>query len=96
MVAEGEVVELPDEVVTEVRTRLRRAAGQVQGVERMLAEGRECKDVLSQIQAARKALDQSALKLLAAGFAYCLERPEEAAAGGYAREAMEKLFMKMG
>ena len=30
---------LPEEVVDDVRKRLRRAAGQVQGVERMLEEG---------------------------------------------------------
>lgn len=89
-------MELPEEVVSDVRTRLRRAAGQVQGVERMLSEGRDCKDVLSQLQAARRALDQAGLRLLAAGFTYCVEHPEKAAADGYARETMEKLFMQMG
>ncbi len=89
-------MELPEEVVNDVRTRLRRAAGQVQGVERMLSEGRDCRDVLSQLQAARRALDQAGLKLLAAGFTYCVENPEKAAADGYARETMEKLFMQMG
>ncbi len=36
-------MELPNDVVDDVRKRLRRAAGQVQAVERMLAEGRECR-----------------------------------------------------
>jgi len=31
-------MQLPDDVVEDVRKRLRRVAGQVQGVERMLAE----------------------------------------------------------
>ena len=35
-------MEMPDDVVADVRKRLRRAGGQVQAVERMLDEGREC------------------------------------------------------
>ena len=53
-------MQLPDEVVDNVRKRLRRIAGQVQGVERMLDEGRECRDVVTQISAATKALEQAA------------------------------------
>jgi DNA-binding FrmR family transcriptional regulator len=41
-------VQLPDEVVDDLRKRLRRAGGQVQAVENMLAEGRECRDVVTQ------------------------------------------------
>ena len=48
-------MQLPDEVVDDVRKRLRRVAGQVQGVERMLEEGRECRDVVTQLSAASKA-----------------------------------------
>ncbi|MGZ4708983.1 MAG: metal-sensing transcriptional repressor, partial [Acidimicrobiales bacterium] len=36
-------MELPDEVTDDLRKRLRRVAGQVQGIERMLDEGRECR-----------------------------------------------------
>ena len=53
-------MQLPDEVVDDVRKRLRRVAGQVQGVERMLEEGRECRDVVTQLSAASKALEQQA------------------------------------
>ena len=51
-------MELPEDVVADLRKRLRRAAGQVQGVERMLEEGRECRDVVTQLSAATKALEQ--------------------------------------
>ena len=44
-------MQLPDELVDDVRKRLRRVAGQVQGVERMLGEGRECRDVVTQLRA---------------------------------------------
>ena len=40
-------MELPDEIVEDLRMRLRRAGGQVQAVERMLAEGRECRDIVT-------------------------------------------------
>lgn len=88
-------MELPQEVVEDVRTRLRRVAGQVQGVERMLAEGRECRDVISQLSAASKALDQAGFKLVAAGLTYCLDNPDEAEATGYPLETIEKMFMKL-
>jgi len=88
-------VRLPDEVTAEVRTRLRRVAGQVQAVERMLAEGRDCREVVVQLSAATKALEQAGFRVVAAGLAYCLEHPAEAAAEGYALEDVQKLFMRL-
>jgi DNA-binding FrmR family transcriptional regulator len=88
-------MELPEEVVANVRTRLRRVAGQVQGVERMLEEGRECRDVVAQLSAATKALEQAGFKLVASGLAFCLEHPEEAAADGYAIDEVQRMFMKL-
>jgi DNA-binding FrmR family transcriptional regulator len=88
-------VQLPDEVTNEVRTRLHRVAGQVEGVERMLAEGRECREVLAQLSAATKALEQAGFRLVAAGLTYCLEHPTEAEADGYSLEAVQKMFMKL-
>jgi DNA-binding FrmR family transcriptional regulator len=88
-------MELPEAVVVDVRKRLRRVAGQVQAVERMLEDGRECRDVVIQLSAATKALEQAGFKLVAAGLTYCLEHPEEAAADGYPMESIEKMFMKL-
>ncbi len=88
-------MQLPDDVTDDVRKRLRRVAGQVQGVERMLGEGRECRDVLAQLSAATKALEQAGFRLVAAGLTYCLENPEEAEADGYALESVQKMFMKL-
>ena len=45
-------------------TRLRRIEGQVRGIQRMLEEGRGCEDVLTQLTAARSALDQVGLLLM--------------------------------
>lgn len=86
---------IPDNVVDDVRKRLRRAAGQVQACERMLSEGRECREVVTQISAATKALEQAGFKLVAAGLTYCVENPEQAEADGYARDDVERMFMKL-
>ena len=88
-------MQIPENVVDDVRRRLRRAAGQVQALDRMLADGRECREVVIQISAATKALEQAGFKLIAAGLTYCVERPEEAEADGYALEDVERMFLKL-
>lgn len=47
---------VPDERKSEVRNRLSRVRGQVEGVERMLSEDRPCVEILTQISAAQEAL----------------------------------------
>ena len=44
--------------------RLRRIEGQIRGIQRMLGEGRECEDVLTQLMAARSGLDQAGLLVM--------------------------------
>ncbi len=88
-------MELPEEVLNDLRKRLRRVAGQVQGIERMLDEGRECRDVVTQISAANRALEQAGFRLVSAGLTYCLAHPEEAEADGYPFDEVEKMFMRL-
>ena len=88
-------MELPDEVVDDLRKRLRRAGGQVQAVEKMLAEGRECRDIVTQLSAAINALEQTGFRLVAAGLTYCIEHPDEAAASGYPHDEVQRLFTKL-
>jgi DNA-binding FrmR family transcriptional regulator len=88
-------MELPDDVVDDLRKRLRRAAGQVQAVERMLEEGRECRDIVTQLSAATKALEQTGFRLIASGLTYCIEHPEEAEASGYPLDEVQKMFTKL-
>ena len=88
-------MELPDEVVADARRRLHRVTGQVEAIERMLVEGRECRDVVTQLSAATKALEQVGFKILAAGLTYCVEHPEDAEASGYPLEAVQRMFMKL-
>ena len=52
--------------------RLRRIAGQVNGVERMVDEERYCIDILTQISAAQAAIDKVALALLDEHTRHCV------------------------
>ena len=47
---------VPDERKAEIRKRLARLKGQIEGVDRMLAENRPCAEILTQISAAQEAL----------------------------------------
>lgn len=48
------------EVARAVIDRLRRVEGQVRGVQRMIAAGEDCESILTQVMAARAALDRVA------------------------------------
>ena len=73
--------------------RLRRVAGQVSGLERMVAEDRYCVDVLLQIAAVRAALDAAGKVLLAAHVESCVA---EAFESGRPRERKQKLDELLG
>lgn len=88
-------MQLPDDVVSDLRLRLKRAGGQVAAVETMLAEGRECRDVVTQLSAAIKALEQTGFRLIASGLTYCLKNPEEAAEAGYPIDEVQRMFTKL-
>jgi len=52
--------------------RLRRAEGQVRGIQRMVEEDTYCIDILTQISAATKALETVALALLDDHLSHCV------------------------
>ena len=89
-------MELPDEVMDDIRKRLRRANGQVQAVERMLDEGRDCREVVTQLTAAIRALEQAGFKLVSNGLVWCLSNPDDAAAEGLDAVEVEKMFLRLG
>lgn len=86
---------LPQETTSELDRRLRRIEGQVRGIQQMISEGRECREIIAQVSAASTALDQVGFKLLAAGLSHCLADPKEAAKNGFDLEEVEKLFLKL-
>ena len=88
-------MDLPEQAIDDLLQRLRRIEGQVRGIQQMLVDGRECRDVVTQICAASKALDQAGFKLVASGLTYCLNDPERAAREGYDIDDVQKMFMKL-
>jgi DNA-binding FrmR family transcriptional regulator len=55
---------LPDRAESDVQMRLRRIEGQIRGIIGMLANGKPCEDVVTQILAARAAMDRVAMEVL--------------------------------
>jgi DNA-binding FrmR family transcriptional regulator len=56
----------------ELLKRLRRAEGQVRGIQRMVEEETYCIDVLTQVSAVTKALETVALSLLEDHLSHCV------------------------
>ena len=88
-------MEIPEEALADVTRRLRRVEGQLRGIQQMLADGRDCRDVVTQMSAASKALDQAGFLLVASGLSWCLAHPDESAAEGYSIDDVQKMFMKL-
>ena len=82
----------PDDM-TAVINRLKRAQGQLGGVIRLIEEGRDCKDVVTQLAAASKAIDRAGFSIVATGLRQCMESPEGTTTAD--QEAMEKLFLSL-
>ena len=55
---------MEDQIREKVRARVKRIAGQIAGVQRMIEEERYCVEVLNQISAVRSALDALGVELL--------------------------------
>jgi DNA-binding FrmR family transcriptional regulator len=88
-------MDIPSDTIDDLIKRLRRVEGQVRGVQQMLTDGRDCRDVVTQISAASKALDQAGFVLVAAGLTWCLEDPERSKALGYDVSDVQKMFTKL-
>jgi DNA-binding FrmR family transcriptional regulator len=86
-------VELNEDVVADVRKRLRRAQGQVGGLIQMIEDGRDCRDVIIQLAAVSRALDRAGFRLIASGLEQCLSDDSEQGAAD--REQLEKLFLTL-
>ena len=80
----------PDATKTAI-SRLRRAEGQIGGVIRMLEEGRDCKDVVTQLAAVSRALDKAGFSVVASGLKQCLSDPDNQLDVA----EMEKLFLSL-
>ena len=86
---------------TDVLNRLRRAEGQIRGVQRMIEEGESCLKIGQQFSAVRKALDSTYLRMTLCFMEQELEaqlQPDETQKAGLDRmmKDMETLLARMG
>lgn len=89
-------MELDAANLEQVVKRLRRAQGQIGGVIRMIEEGRDCVDVLTQLAAASRALDRAGFKIVASGMRQCLAADVPAGnPGAPSEEELERLFLSL-
>ncbi len=83
-------MDMTDETMTSVVKRLRRAQGQIGGVIRMIEEGRDCTDVVTQLAAAARALDRAGFKIIATNMRPCLSGEST-----MSLEELERLFLTL-
>ncbi len=84
-------MELDSTELTPVINRLKRAQGQLAAVTRMLEEGRDCKDIVTQLAAVSKALDRAGFAIIASGLEQCITK-EDASMN---KKDLEKLFLSL-
>ncbi len=84
-----------DGEVGDLVRRLSRIEGQIRGIKRMLQEGRDCRDLVTQFAAVSRALEQAALNYVTSELVWCVERPDEAAEHGYSVEELRKLLGRL-
>lgn len=87
------MVELNPEELGAVVNRLRRAEGQVGGVLRMIEQGRDCKDIVTQLVAVNHALDRAGFAIIASSLKQCLAEPGGADSAD--AQSLEKLFLSL-
>ncbi|MCB7137298.1 metal-sensitive transcriptional regulator [Cellulosimicrobium marinum] len=79
-----------------VVNRLKRAQGQLAAVVRMIDEGRDCEDVVTQLSAVSRALDRAGFAIIASGMRQCLTEPAEDGEEPTLDVAkLEKLFLSL-
>jgi DNA-binding FrmR family transcriptional regulator len=83
---------LEDALRTKLDGRLKRIAGQVAGIQRMVEEDRYCVDVLLQIAAVRAALDQAGKLLLGAHVDTCVRAAMESGTARARKAKVEELL----
>ena len=86
-------MELDPAGMTPVINRIKRAQGQLAGVLRLLEEGRECEDVVTQLAAVSKALDRAGFAIVASGLQQCLSAGDSM--DSLDVKKMERLFLSL-
>lgn len=85
---------MDDSQLGDVVARLNRVQGQIGGIVRMIEEGRNCSDVVTQLAAASRALNRAGFKIIAAGMRQCIVG-EAAGTRRLDPAELERLFLSL-
>ena len=66
-----------EEARRSLQSRLRRIEGQVRGVQKMIDEGRDCREILQQLAAVRSAAHSAMLLTMQSYISECLLEPSD-------------------
>ncbi|MFE2111227.1 metal-sensitive transcriptional regulator [Kitasatospora sp. NPDC059463] len=91
--ANGPTVRVDDDAAGAVLNRLRRAQGQLAGVIAMIEAGRDCRDIVTQLAAASRALDRAGFKIVASGMRQCTAADGDTPP--MSETELEKLFLTL-
>lgn len=86
-------MDIDQDEARQVIHRLRRARGQIDGVIAMIEEQRSCRDIVTQLAAASRALDRAGFKLVASSLRQCMTG--EGGEDSMTSEELEKLFLSL-
>lgn len=62
---------------TKVKNRVRRVEGQVRAILRMMNEGKDCRELVSQMSAARNAMDRAIAIVVSSNLEHCVREQIE-------------------
>lgn len=82
-----------EETKKDVLSRLRKIEGQIRGVQRMVEKERYCIDIINQVTAAQRGLDQVSLKVMQRHIESCVTDAIKSNGGGpIIGELMETIY----
>ncbi|MBW3114434.1 metal-sensitive transcriptional regulator [Bacillus sp. MCCB 382] len=61
----------------QIKNRIKRVEGQLRGIVRMMEQGEDCKDVITQLSAAKTALDRSVGIIVSMNLVECVKDSHE-------------------
>lgn len=86
-------MQLDQDSLSSVLKRLKRAQGQIGGIVRMIEEGRDCTEIVTQLAAVSKALDRAGFAVIATGLRQCLT--DDPSGENMDTASLEKLFLSL-
>jgi DNA-binding FrmR family transcriptional regulator len=84
-------MQIEPQELKQARDRLMRVQGQIQGIVKMIDEGRECSELLNQLAAANTALQRAGFIVVSTAMEKCSAEP----AGSENKKALEKAFLAL-